>query len=49
MQRISYSGVEQAIAGHVARGCPVGQTDPQTYGRLFVDYSDRRLHSGCLS
>ena len=49
MQRISYSGVEQAIAEHVARGCPVGQTGPQTYGRLFVDYSERRFHSGCLS
>jgi hypothetical protein len=40
MQRISYNGVEQATAEHVARECPVGQTSPQTYGRLtFVDYS----------
>ena len=40
----------QATAEHVARGCPVGQTGPQTYGRLtFVCYSERRQQSGCLS
>jgi hypothetical protein len=40
----------QATAEHVAGGCPVGQTDPQTYVILiFVDYSERRQQSGCLS
>lgn len=36
-------------AEQVARGCPVGQTSNQTYGKLtFLNYSERRQHSGCL-